>query len=531
LALDTICSARCSPYGQYTTCAGEDLADSPRRLDIGRFDTNARVYYIGLTVILLAAGALRYASIGKQSMSHDEVLSIFDVRAMPFAYDPGRPINSYGHEHSRVSAKAPIDWAGIYKMLRRQEGNPPIFYFLFAPWVQAFGAGPAATRSLAAIIGLLSVLATALAASYLAGRRVGLLSAGLVAILPLHLFYSQDARPYSLLMLSASVSTYLFARALNDSKARWRVLLGASYVFGLYAHYYFSFLLIAQLLYVLVSADRLALLRRVGPVFAVSLALFLPWLPVVRSQIPFCVSAYSSPHGLGEMVRRGAWVLCSVWFSERFRLPPPLAVTCLLPVFALLCHCCLAAKKHGRNVEIIAWHAVVPWMIPIALFVIQGSKWATPRYYTVLIPGLATAVVWASLSLSKRVSVLLWLVLLPATVTGSIGYYLYPSKFELDKAARFIQRNSTDQALVVTNVSPSLFSYYVAGYPDRACLSGPNPQARLARLTEGYDEVCVFTMQSSGLSHEAVRHWLDSHMHKVREASYLCADAAVYRRR
>ena len=94
----------------------------------------------------------------------------------------------------------------------------------------------------AAAIRLPSLLAMSLAAGFTAalGRRLatisgrlapavtGLLAGLLFAAAPMTTYYSQDARPYGLVVLFAVISTYLLSRASADGRWRWWAGYGAA---------------------------------------------------------------------------------------------------------------------------------------------------------------------------------------------------------------------------------------------------------------------------------------------------------------
>jgi hypothetical protein len=139
---------------------------------------------------------------------------------------------------------------------------------------------------------------------FLLGRRlfdarVGLLAAGLAAVNPFQIYYSQEARMYMLLAAIGVVATYLLVRLLDFWSLRPRIhithrryylLYIAAMAAGLYTHYAFPFVFVAHLAIVLAwSAYRPDWLRwRLGswlPLAIAAVALFLPWLPIAARQI------------------------------------------------------------------------------------------------------------------------------------------------------------------------------------------------------------------------------------------------------
>ena len=83
----------------------------------------------------------------------------------------------------------------------RADGSPPLYYLLLHGWIELFGAGTSAVRSLSALLNLAAV-----APLYLLGRRIVGRRAAMVAVL-LHrrprspLYFATETRMYSLVVL------------------------------------------------------------------------------------------------------------------------------------------------------------------------------------------------------------------------------------------------------------------------------------------------------------------------------------------
>jgi 4-amino-4-deoxy-L-arabinose transferase-like glycosyltransferase len=92
------------------------------------------------------------------------------------------------------------------------------------------------------------------------GRRLvddaaGLAAAFVTALLPMHVYYSQFVRSYSLMIFLAAAGLWLMIRAVQDDRWRdWAAFLVVA-ILGAYTHYYFAFFLATSFVVV-------ALLRR-----------------------------------------------------------------------------------------------------------------------------------------------------------------------------------------------------------------------------------------------------------------------------
>jgi mannosyltransferase len=194
--------------------------------------SRSRAFWIvaGLTVL---GAALRFATLGLQSYHHDEVVTASRVLRVGF-----------GHA---------MDAVGF------SESAPPLYYALAWVWTQLTGTGPWGLRSLSALAGVLMIPVAYLVACELRGRRAGLLSAALVAVNPMLLWYSQEARAYALLALFCALSLLCCVRALQDGGRRHFVLWGVFSALALATHYFAVFPLAAEVVLLVRRRGRAAL--------------------------------------------------------------------------------------------------------------------------------------------------------------------------------------------------------------------------------------------------------------------------------
>jgi 4-amino-4-deoxy-L-arabinose transferase-like glycosyltransferase len=180
--------------------------------------------------------------------------------------------------------------------------HPPAYYLLLKQWARVFGLSETGARSLSVLFGILTVWGLYLLGTALKGQRVGLLAALLAAINPFFIHYSQEARMYQLLALTAVLSAYALVlwwqRALQAQRSA-RVAVSGLYLvmalLGLYTHYAFPIHLIALnvawMIWLWGQRDKgpKKLLRDyLAPwalLQALVMILFLPWLPTALHQI------------------------------------------------------------------------------------------------------------------------------------------------------------------------------------------------------------------------------------------------------
>jgi mannosyltransferase len=165
------------------------------------------------------------------------------------------------------------------------DSSPPLYYLLLGGWMRLFGDSEAAVRSLSVIAGVLTVGAVLAIGWRLFSAETGLLAALLAAVAPTHVFYSQQARMYSLLALLGLLSSYYLWRAIEDRRARFYVAYVLSTLGALYTHNFALHLLPAQTVVILLSgALRRARWRWAASGAAIAIG-YLPWVPIFLTQL------------------------------------------------------------------------------------------------------------------------------------------------------------------------------------------------------------------------------------------------------
>jgi len=214
---------------------------------------------IALAAILLLAAALRLAGLDRLSLWADE---------------------GYSVALSSLSAREIVAGTAAAQ-------HPPLYYLFLAGWIHLAGRSVLAVRLFSALAGWLTVPLL-----YRVGRRfgpgVGLAAAGLLAVSPAHIWYSQEARMYALLVLLGTASTWLAWRWWTEDRVRswpWSLLYGLVTAAALYTHNFALFLIAAQNLAALFLGwlprreGRWLLALRWLAAQAIWFVAFLPWLP------------------------------------------------------------------------------------------------------------------------------------------------------------------------------------------------------------------------------------------------------------
>ena len=125
--------------------------------------------------------------------------------------------------------------------------QPPLYYYIVAGWGRSAGWSEWALRYPSALFGVLAIPVLAVLALRLARlRAAALLAALLAAAHPLLVYYGQEARMYTLLVLLGILAAYLLARAAEREPPGWPLWMGyvAAATAAIYTHYFAIFLLL-----------------------------------------------------------------------------------------------------------------------------------------------------------------------------------------------------------------------------------------------------------------------------------------------
>jgi uncharacterized membrane protein len=206
------------------------------------FKESGKRTYVLLFLLILIGLILRLYNLGKESLWIDEI------------------------EGSILTAKQSITY------ILNPNIDMPInaYHIILHYWMQIFGQSAFSVRFPALIFGMLSIFAIYKLGRVLFNQEIGLLSALILAISPFQIHYSQEAKPYSLLMLLSLISTYYFVKFIkSDDKKNFHRKFDSlihkilnfiknkknigiyivSTLIGIYTHYFIFFLLIFQNVY------------------------------------------------------------------------------------------------------------------------------------------------------------------------------------------------------------------------------------------------------------------------------------------
>jgi mannosyltransferase len=293
----------------------------------------------------LLAAALRFCTLGVQSYHHDEVVTAARVLGGSF----GDAMNAVGYS----------------------ESAPPLYYALAWPWSQLFGTGEAGLRALSALAGVATVPVLYLIGVELRGRRAGVVAAALVAVNPMLLWYSQEARAYALLALLTAVSLLFFVRAADRGRRADVLAWGVASALALATHYFAAFPVAAEAAWLLRRRGRAAL-----PGFAVVVIAGLALAPLAAHQASIGHAEWIADQPLAARLWETPATFMAGETGEVIARPDSI-LPALFPLLLATAALALAVARGDRD----ARRAIAA---PLA---IAGATVALPLALALLVPG------------------------------------------------------------------------------------------------------------------------------------------------
>lgn len=132
--------------------------------------------------------------------------------------------------------------------------HPPLYYFCLKVWSLIFGKSDLALRSMSALFGVLTILAAYFLIKRLFNKKTALIASGFLAISPMLIRYSQEARMYTMVAFFGVVAVRAFYEGWvveNSSKTikKWRFLYILTICLGIWTQYLYALIPISLWVY------------------------------------------------------------------------------------------------------------------------------------------------------------------------------------------------------------------------------------------------------------------------------------------
>ena len=351
-------------------------------------------------------------------------------------------------------------------------GNPPLYFSLLHGWL-VFGDSEASLRLLSALFGVLTIPLVYTLGRTIRDHRLGIVSALLFAISPFQVWYSQEARAYSLLTFGATLAmlgvAYLLRQPERSGSLRGAGWAWLAYVVGtaiaLLAHDTAVFLPIGANVLMLGSwwargREPRGFLRNWLLAQVAVLCLWGSWLPAYLQQVVHGEAYSWIPRPTVGSVLSGAYAI----YGGVTRATPYQVEALVVLVLG-----CLGLWTWRHDRRWIAFALAFGLAAPLGelivsvwrpIFLTQTLIWAAVPVYPAIAAGL--------LCLRPRIVTGAALVVLIAlTGFGLRSYYFLHDKEAWDQAAAYVDQRLQPGDAIVFSVGflQIPFDYYYSAPP------------------------------------------------------------------
>ncbi len=383
-------------------------------------DDNTKSTYFILGLILVAGFLLRIYKLSSQSIWLDEAYSIY---------------------HSRQNFMHVIGFKDL---------SPPLYYVLLHFWIKLTGTSEFSVRLLSVFFGTASVFIIYLLGSHIFNKKVGIYSALLVSFSPLHIYFSQEARTYSLLFALTLLSMYFYSKLIKVT-SKW-IIAGylVSTAFLIYSHLYALLIVLVQNLHQF-TVNRFKLSREVKTWVCIQFIVFIFYIPRII-QLPGIISnnyhSWISRPSFLQLIYMSYNLFSGVVFSF-YGL-----------ALMLICSLLVLRYKFGSNIFFPLW-ILIPVLVPFT-FSLLFTPIFVPKYtYFVSLP----LYIIASRSLFGMKAGIRPVLISAMIILSFASLLVQQNKTTKDpwnKVAEYIQTNDqkTDKVIIITSYEIQPFSYY-----------------------------------------------------------------------
>ncbi len=432
--------------------------------------------------------------------------------------------------------------------------HPPFYFILLHGAIRLFGESDLALRLPSALAATLTVPLLYALGKRLAGVRIGVLAALWGALSPLHLWYAQEVRMYTLVTALGAAGTYALWRAIDERKPGWAAAYVVTAALGLGTLYFYGLLIGVQVLFGLALLARRTHLRigsvprwgwMAGGVAALVLGGLLAWLapPQIRAllheslpgraYISFDAMLLDALHAfsLGLSIEPG-----DIWPVQMLYLA--IYLLGLVAAWQRGGPSARPSERWGTRTALLmllVGFPVLPllffWLVSLYKPIYMGSRYITlfgPSFYLAL--ALGVDLLWKR---SRLLGIGLTAVLAAGMVYSMVNYHTDPFyvKENYQAAAQHVIRRELPGDVIVLTAPENQFAFghYYQGHlgisplPQPAlALPDPVPLDRALRLLAGdYDRLWLVHCRTQWSDPEdLVLDWMNRHLRLLERTVY-----------
>jgi hypothetical protein len=171
----------------------------------------------------------------------------------------------------------------------RADVHPPLYFLLLYGWTRVGGESEYGLRLLSTLLGMIGLAGTYAVGKMLVDRWTGLLALVILGASGFFIYYTREARMYTLLLALSALSTWVYMlwrkRPTRGRRLAYALLMTAM----LYTHYSGALVMLTHFAHLVVTViglrmSKVAAWKLLIPYVLASL-FYLPWLPIFLGQM------------------------------------------------------------------------------------------------------------------------------------------------------------------------------------------------------------------------------------------------------
>ena len=338
---------------------------------------------LALIIVLLIGTVLRVWGINTQGFWYDEIYSLANLNGFDAYLFPGSDLLANSKVLPAKEYVQMLEHPRFLETLERNilhEGHPPLYQIILKCWSVIVGTSETSLRALSSFAALMTLLVIYKTGELLESTDIGVKAALLLATSPFHVFFSIEARSYSLAILFCSLATLAGVAISNKQRPSYKIWIVwiTSTTGAFYTHYYAGIYCGVMALSIAPMIPKSFIYRFL---WALPFGLFLIWTPFfintisLQSKLHWTYGTASISDSIGGIFSGLIDILTGP------RQSAPLSIRLFATIFLVISFFGLAVKNTiGRYTE-----KRLMWVIVTFILLIYAVDIIT-NHHTILIP-------------------------------------------------------------------------------------------------------------------------------------------------
>jgi len=381
-----------------------------------------------IIAILFLAGIVRIINISKESYWVDEILTV-------------------------RQGQATLSTLSLYL---KGEMHMPLYIYLSWAWIHAFGTLEFATRIFSAIFGVLCVYIIYLIGKKMFNERIGVYAALLLTLSPIAIYYSQEARLYSMFMFIVLLSFYMFIKYLEKGERKYLIWYIIINILMLYTDIFAFVVLGIHALYILIrNRNRL---KEIFVALTISVLSLIPMIMTIILQY----SNFDKSDKSWLLPSFGKIILMLIHYCGNIMLFITFLIISIIGIVIYTRHVKNQSNKKNiiNNLTLLIIWAIIPIITVLILVVIQPLF--NERYLLFTLPAYILIIAFVISQFKIKYQNILLILILILSTCALVIQYQTTNKDNWRGTAQFLKDNvkEGDYLLITPYYHQESLTYY-----------------------------------------------------------------------